>query len=301
MIRRASRIARQGFTIVELLVVMAILALLMALILGGLWRATIAAKVSRTEALIDKLNAQVMVRYESYRNRRVPIDIPPPTGNTPWPIEQLQLVRLAALYDLMRMEMPDRWSDVTTPPQTISPINRSVGNPALRMAYLRYINARGGNPSVGYQGAECLYMMLTVGMSKTGVRSGDLSKAETGDVDADGFPEFIDGFGKPVSFLRWAPGFVSDVQPAITVKPPSENPSPLDPLKVLIKNSNGAAGQRLIPLIFSAGPDGYYGLLSTGGNAAPNDPYGRPYGGVYAGDPPGSLADNIHNHSIAPR
>ncbi len=36
--------------------------------------------------------------------------------------------------------------------------------------------------------------------------------ADVADVDQDGFPEFIDAWGKPIRFLRWAPGFLSDLQ-----------------------------------------------------------------------------------------
>ena len=38
------------------------------------------------------------------------------------------------------------------------------------------------------------------------------NESEIGDVDEDGCPEFIDGWGRPIMFLRWAPGFRSDLQ-----------------------------------------------------------------------------------------
>ncbi|MEM1305264.1 MAG: hypothetical protein AAGG46_10225, partial [Planctomycetota bacterium] len=33
-----------------------------------------------------------------------------------------------------------------------------------------------------------------------------------GDTDGDGAPEFLDGWGNPIQFLRWAPGFQSPAQ-----------------------------------------------------------------------------------------
>ncbi len=33
-----------------------------------------------------------------------------------------------------------------------------------------------------------------------------------GDTDGDGAPEFVDGWGHPINFLRWAPGFESQIQ-----------------------------------------------------------------------------------------
>ncbi len=37
-------------------------------------------------------------------------------------------------------------------------------------------------------------------------------ESEIGDTDGDGAPEFLDGWKHPISFLRWAPGFDSQIQ-----------------------------------------------------------------------------------------
>ena len=36
------------------------------------------------------------------------------------------------------------------------------------------------------------------------------SKQDIGDVDEDGAPEFIDGWGNPIGWIRWPAGVVSD-------------------------------------------------------------------------------------------
>lgn len=290
---------RAGFTIVELLVVMAILLALMALILGGLWRATIAAKQKSTESAITALHTQVMRRWESYRHRRAPVD-PPPPGT---PIAQIHQVRIEAIRELQRFEMPDRWSDLTTGPVRLK-------NPSgLAAAYQRKITSGAPAPSYDYQGAECLYFMLTTGASMEGTRSGDLARIKTGDKDGDRWLEFWDAWDQPISFIRWPIGFVSDDMPARSVVPPSENTSPLDPLGILV-DDGAPAGFRLVPLIYSAGADLQYGLqskASTPGNdrrSNPNNPYEPISGGIYPGAPqPGNSAyvDNIHSHSLAPR
>ena len=33
---------------------------------------------------------------------------------------------------------------------------------------------------------------------------------EIADLDGDGWPVFVDGWGNPIMFLRWAPGFSSE-------------------------------------------------------------------------------------------
>ena len=35
---------------------------------------------------------------------------------------------------------------------------------------------------------------------------------QIGDTDGDGAPEFLDGWGKPIGFIRWPAGFSSDIQ-----------------------------------------------------------------------------------------
>lgn len=77
---------------------------------------------------------------------------------------------------------------------------------------------------------------------------------EIGDTDdqPDGAFEILDGWGKPVSFLRWAPSFVSILQPA--------TPGSWDPLDVLklqsTSNSFTRNAYQLTPLVYSPGPDG---------------------------------------------
>ncbi|MEK6237029.1 MAG: hypothetical protein N2C14_20160, partial [Planctomycetales bacterium] len=214
-------------------------------------------------------------------------------------LEQNQLDRLNALYDLMRMELPAHLRDIDTNP--IAPNPGGTGNmaePSLHRAYKR--KRVGGSPE--YQGAECLYMILTMGMGKEGVRSGDASRIAAGDYDNDGLPEFHDAWGRPISFLRWAPGFISDAQPAVL---PEDNPSPFDPLGI---NVTATTGQRLIPLIYSAGPDQIYDIGTQGG-AASYDPYQylnrglrsdqtSPFGGPNGRD---DSIDNIHNHNLDAR
>ena len=110
---------------------------------------------------------------------------------------------------------------------------------------------------------------------------------EIADLDGDGWPVFVDGWGNPIMFLRWAPGFSSGVG----LNPNPFNPSnPSQPRVDLSEIQTGdpvndhdpfdsrriySANYRLIPLIYSAGPDqaGYdvnnnpkYGLIISGLN-----------------------------------
>jgi prepilin-type N-terminal cleavage/methylation domain-containing protein len=120
---------RGGFTLVELLVVMAIIAILASLFLGGMMVAEENARVQKTKATIAKINNIVMARWDTYRTRRVPITVgtTPPfvnyfsntfvSGSNPIPAQTvIAAQRLDALRELMRLELPDHWSDVTQMP-----------------------------------------------------------------------------------------------------------------------------------------------------------------------------------------
>lgn len=289
-----TRRVRRGFTLVELLAVTAILTILMGLVLMALAGATEQARLNRTQAQITKLDALVMQRWESYRQRPLPIRIP--AGTQPAAAANM---RLAATWELMRMELPERKSDIISPPVALAAV------PSLCQAYRRRAEARCGASwqndtawTPAYQGAECLYLILAT------IRDGEttgldfLTSREIGDVDGDNMPEILDGWGNPIEFLRWAPGFVSEMQTGDAVN----QHDPFDPLKMYPSHF------ALIPLIYSAGPDRKYDInvgatINYSSYSPPNNPYHSvttppAIGAPADADADGKLswADNMHNH-----
>ncbi len=258
--RRLQR-GRPAFTLVELLVVIVIITILAATALFTLYGVREDARESRARAMVTKINERIMERWESYRTRALPIRIP--AGTDPRPAAA---IRLNAVRELMRMELPDRITDLASPPMVLTTA------PATWLAYQRRIaanTARGNTWTTAHEHAECLYMILA------GMREGDstglegFSESEIGDVDNDGMPEILDPWGRPIYFLRWAPGYVSVLQPA---NPLDRQPDPFDPLRVDPRwenNDDGNANTRLddpfalYPLIYSAGRDGRYGVVRT--------------------------------------
>ncbi len=118
--------SRSAFTLLELMVTVAIIGILASAMLFALFGAQETARENKTKSLILKLNNIIMPKWETYRTRRVPI-IPPmlatQSGSTMVSVTQgVQIAakyRLDALHDIMRMEMPDRWSDITDAPITL--------------------------------------------------------------------------------------------------------------------------------------------------------------------------------------
>jgi len=260
--------ARRGFTLIELLVVVVIIALLASIVLGALSAAQELARQQRTKATIAKLDSVIMRKYDAYFTRRVPI------STQGMALAAAAQLRLDAIRELMRMELPDWPTDVTTPPAT------GMATPALAIRYGQSPLPGAGSP---YAPAEMLYLIVSVGSAED-IQLFDQS--EIGDTDEDGCPEFIDGWGKPIMFLRWAPGFIpANGAHGIQTGDPVNDHDPFDVLKL----EPGAF--HLTPLIYSAGPDRKYGLSTGQGGGGT---------GVGAPNPPGSGEhyDNVHNHFV---
>ncbi len=225
------RCSRRSFTLVELMLVITIITVLASSALFALYGATEDARERRTQAQIAKIHQLIMERWESYRTRKLPIQIPPAA-----PVGVRSQVRLFAIRDLMRMELPDRISDLTFSPapariatgvDTFITVN--IRPPSLWRMYRRRAGLGRVNPpppwpsqvprvvdlvssgqwTIPHQGAECLYLIVG------SMREGDdtalqfFKESEIGDVDGDGHPEILDAWGRPIEFLRWAPGFAT--------------------------------------------------------------------------------------------
>lgn len=201
---------RASYTLIELLITVSIIAIMASMVLFALYAAQEQARVQKTRALVTKLGNVVRSHYESYRTRRVPVTFDP---NDP---PQLRAkIRLDVLRDMMRMEMPDRWSDVTDDPVAPfgeDPMELVKRRPSSSRAYSNKYVLASPKPSLQNQNAECLYMIVMAVLAREGDARDVFRADDVADTDDDGFPEFVDAWGTPIRFLRWAPGFISDLQ-----------------------------------------------------------------------------------------
>lgn len=371
---------RLGFTLVELLVVILIIGILGGLVLGALQRASGISRIAHTKSTIAKLNASLMDRWDSYRNRRLPCDpvailqniktssgsyvyvqqqigingLNPPSGtsmvqrrasalgissdplamlptSTSYPTNlQIAAVRLLAMRELMLYELPNSFADfadMSGSPGAFAPRPTQVlppnSVPAVAISYLYRLNKATTtdiNAIKANQAAECLYMILTTGSSDGGLFGEQLPTDDVGDVDGDGLPEFQDAWpvaqssfianGKansPINFLRWAPGFSSEMQPDPTLPSAFEfsmtNHDYFDPLKLDLPNgaTGSPRGFQLAPLIYSAGPNGIWGIYSIGNMDDPYDATTQLAGSHDNSTPVGSEDDNVTNHNLDTR
>ncbi len=303
---------RRSFTLTELLVTIAIISILMAIAWGAIGRVREQGRVAKTKSTIAKINQIVMAQYDGYRTRRVPID----TRGLP-PMVAAKF-RLWAIRCIMAWEMPDRLSDVAWPANDVNnltpadenlpisltlslpngqQVTRSLRRTSLARRYFRRFVGRDlEDEKIQLESsAELLYLIVTEGTPGSRELFAD---NEIADTDGDGYLEFIDGWGRPIYFIRCPVGFPdSDLQlpPNARDDVKAEDHDPFDPLRV------DPVAWRVVPLIYSAGPDGRFGIDLQGqlGYFANWDQWystsvGAPVPASH--DEFNTHFDNIHNH-----
>jgi len=229
--------SRSAFTLMEMLVVIALLTTLMGMGAAGMRVADNMSKEARTKTTISKLNHFVMEKYASYQYRRVP-----GRGET----------RLQNLYNLMRYEMPDHWNEV----------NKTYSSYRIRLASQKSHNA-------DLASAELLYQIV-MGLP-------DAESAFTGmeiqDTDGNGLNEFVDGWGNPIQFIRWPAGHYNEhgyvVSKIQLTNDPDVAPCPFVPAAFRTGSSSYKSVYAVFPLIFSCGPDRESGINQESSGTTP--------------------------------
>lgn len=324
-----------AFTLVELLVVIAIIGILASMVLYTLAGAQEDAKRSKTRVTIQKLNGIILERFEEYRYRAVKLNIPmsftrrnPSMNNTSiMRPRDMATIRAVVLKDMMRMEMPDRYSDLTYSPTNLSfqlangttytlndfngrymPREYNVLRNYFGYASVAepYTGAVSQSPTaVAWTASDCaelLYAIVAHASVAGGPAMESFSASEISDTDGDGFLEFIDAWGNPIIWFRWPAGHPSDVN--LSYK---SSPDAFDPFRTNSQWTTQAIQQKpwtLIPLIVSAGPDGVFGLdpgnaavYATSQNAYYPSTDSPVVGSVVVGDEEFEI-DNVSSHDL---
>jgi prepilin-type N-terminal cleavage/methylation domain-containing protein len=120
-----SRQERAAFTLVELLAVLVVLGILAGMVTAALASVKESARASKTRGIIAAIDEVLQAKWEEYRVRPFSVVVPNPFTADPTispelrPVESAR-VRLLMVRDLMRMELPDRQSDILTDPQFVA-------------------------------------------------------------------------------------------------------------------------------------------------------------------------------------
>jgi hypothetical protein len=159
-------------------------------------------------------------------------------------------------------------------PYVINGIPVTAGEPALHKLYARrYATAP---PNNNYTHAKCLFLTVSMG-SPEAMEQFNANEIAT---DTDGYQYFVDGWSRPIYFLRWAPGCsqlhktgtVADGYSSIQTGDPVADHDPFDSRNVDAPPLAAPGGCQLFPLIVSFASDsgarghsdGSYGNLNMG-------------------------------------
>jgi hypothetical protein len=287
------------------MIVMLIISILAALVLGVAAVAGEAAREAHTRHVVERLDTLMRDYYNTFKTRRVKVrqQVIDAINNANTTAarkgQMLAEARLYALRELMLMEMPDRWSDIllndTATATPLYPVYLDVpdmssmflppgmtakaGRTQVCTNYLRQlgihmqrVNSSSDQPKalealLANQGAECLYLFITVACGDGEARA-QFAENGIGDTDGDGAQEFLDGWGHPIAFMRWVPGFESQIQiNANKLTANNEQKSLLseatkdhDPFDVYRVEQ---LAFRLVPLVTSSGRNETLGLRSA--------------------------------------
>ena len=328
---------RSGFTLVELMTVIAIIGLLSAFSVTIVRSSIESAKVTQTKTTIAKIDNVLTAVYEKYQYRRVDLtnyyrEFIEINRRNPALAEKTQY-RIGKLRDKLRCDFPCTPEELGlssvengSGPLNYTPIQAAIASAVSTAAAggtLSFLRYEEDSPvgTVKYRfiaNAELLYLVI---MNAEPEARSLFSEREVADVDGNGLKEFVDGWGKPICWMRWAPSLPrSDRQPSIdSIRsqvgtngvPDRYDADPFDPLGL---GYGGEVGWFLVPYVFSAGSDGLYGLKMPGMDGDTNwtnvEFVNNPFEGCSASSwaPSGyalvgqeintSYKDNIDNHTL---
>ena len=230
---------RRGFTLVELLTVIIIIALLATLGLAVQRASVESARRSRTQTTIAKIDHVLSGIYEKYQYRKVALNLADDhlsnilgdtTGNLianflnngePDKAQQARrtarmIARTRALRELLLMDMPTCVGEVMVnvggTPTPLTP--EYAEKTPLSNLYYKLVTAQ-ADP-LATTNAELLYMIVMNADPEARTLFHDREIGVWEDGQRTGGKVFLDGWGNPICFLRWAPGLVdSDRQPTL--------------------------------------------------------------------------------------
>ncbi len=203
--------ARRGFTLLELLIVVALIALLLSIAVFALGRTITQARETATRTTLLKVDGLLQQRLEALRTlletpqrktemqNRLAAKKNYLQNNSITGVPE-KMLQLMVYKDYFRAAFPQNSSDAATLYATGQPFNGNLANAA--------------------ESSELLYYALTQAdtFGVEAVGDSDFTSSEVGDTDGDGRREFLDAWGRPLRFYRWPTRLIRPSGPGGTLR-----------------------------------------------------------------------------------
>jgi prepilin-type N-terminal cleavage/methylation domain-containing protein len=205
----AHRNRRRAFTLLEILVVLAIIGLLAALTAGALFRYRASAMEKDTVTQIRKIQIGVDQQWKAARDviqkENPPQEVIDATCNSAG-VPNMARARAYHMKLRLKQEFPQSYIEARTPARVTSPITGSVYIYPMKESYKQEIGQSGpvveGRP--GYEGAALLFLILKQGRGGMTFDAGGIGNVRTETVEARVMSFYVDAWGHPIVFRRAA-------------------------------------------------------------------------------------------------
>jgi prepilin-type N-terminal cleavage/methylation domain-containing protein len=217
---------QRGFTLIEVLVVIAIIAVLMSMVAAGVFQYQESQKQANTEATMRALSKalaqQVDAVLRAADKEVIPLSVQNlATANGKVPDPQNKRARVIWKKLRLKQEFPMSFSEALTPLQ-VAPGNyfglQKTDLPA-KTTYLKVLQA--ASPDPGAESSILLLLALQQKRGGTALPADALAPTSTTDSTTPGLKKIVDGWGNPLAFYRFpaGPPFFSPPPPNTAVPP----------------------------------------------------------------------------------
>jgi len=217
---RQPRVTRQaGFTLIEILVAVGIIALLAGMLLTTMRGVLGNAKETSTRVTIKKIQEVLKQRAAEFNVAQS--NAPPSRGNEPCLSVNADdgLKAIVERKRKFREEFPQRPEDLLDARGNLTRLGQ-----IFEAKYLP--NAPSGITADDLDSAELLYLIITEGTSfgNEATGSDQFEAHEVRDTDGDSFPELVDSWEQPLRFYRWPTRLIRPGDPAAPDTFPDTDP-----------------------------------------------------------------------------
>lgn len=192
---------RQAFTLVELLTVLAIIAVLVALTAAGIFWAAEGRRSSNTQLGIRTVDKVLAQHWKAVIDKASKEEVPAGVMSMAVGPNQAKRARVIWVTLRLKQEFPMSYQEALAPWTTVPP-NPYVSGGG-KAVYQSAFGAASGPADV--QNASCLLLSLAQNRGGVALSPADLGP-NVGDTNGDGIQELVDNWGKPMVFFRFPTG-----------------------------------------------------------------------------------------------